>query len=360
MWSDTPFSKRLGIRYPIVQGPFGGGPSSVRLLSAVSNAGGMGSYGMHMVEPQKMRELASEIRLSTDKPFALNLWISNSPVHPHGEASIFQAGVRLLKSYYTELGIALPQIPERYLPNQTEQLEALLEIAPPVASFVYGIPPAAYLERCRRVGIVTMGTATTPEEAKALEDAGIDVIVASGPEAGGHRGSFVRSPEESLIGMFALIPQIADTVKVPFIAAGGIADARGVAAALALGAQGVQMGTAFLACDESDAGTLHRAALWSPAARRTTLTRAFTGRLARSIPNQLSEALDHRDADIPPYPLQAWLVGKLKPQALGSERSDLLSFSAGQAAGLIRHRNACDLIEAIVAETPGLLQRLNA
>jgi nitronate monooxygenase len=203
------------------------------------------------------------------------------------------------------------------------------------------------LERCRRAGITTLGAATTPDEARLLADAGVDMVVATGMEAGGHRVSFLKEPECSLTGTLALVPAVVDTVKVPVIAAGGIADSRGVAAALALGAAAAQIGTAFLACEESNASPLHRQMLFSAAASRTALTRAFTGRLARSIHNEFIEKLKGKEALLPPYPVQSWLTGKLKEAALKAGRADVISLWAGQAAGRLRHRRAADLLRSL-------------
>ena len=223
-------------------------------------------------------------------------------------------------------------------------------------SFVFGVPSPEVLERCRRSGIATLGAATTAAEAKLLDDAGVDMIVASGFEAGGHRVSFLREPEDCLTGTMALIPQVVDTVKVPVIAAGGIADGRGIAAALKLGAAAAQIGTAFLACEESNASPLHRAKLFSADARRTTLTRAFTGRLARSIHNGFIDALQGQDKILAPYPVQAWLTAQLKAAALAANRADLISLWSGQGAPLIRHRRAAALLRSLIDETDAAMR----
>ena len=212
------------------------------------------------------------------------------------------------------------------------------------------------LRRCRELEIVTIGAATTPDEAVALETAGVDMVVATGFEAGGHRVSFLRPAEESLTGTFALVPQVADAVDVPVIAAGGIADGRGVAAALTLGAQAVQIGTAFLACTESATSAIHRDALFSPAAKRTALTRAFSGRLARGIRNRFMEELRSHESALPMYPVQNWLTGIMKPSAIAQGRSELMSLWAGQGAPLLRHCHAAALFRALVEETDGLLR----
>lgn len=351
MWHDTPATQLLGIRFPIIQGPFGGGPSSVELVSTVSNAGGLGSYGMQTLEPAQMLDIARQIRLATDKPFAINLWMPNANETLPIADSVLAAD-RLLRPYFTELGKQIPTAPERFIPDPNEQMEAMLNIRPPVFSFVFGIPPAHILAACKSLGILTMGTATTVQEARALEEAGVDCVVASGFEAGGHKGSFLKSAHASLTGIFSLIPQIVDQVAIPVIAAGGIADARGVAAALALGAHGVQIGTAFLACKESAASPSHRKALTDRQSTATTLTKAFTGRLARSLCNRMTADMNPQDSNLAPYPAQAWYMGQLARAGLSQGRDDFSSLSAGQSLSLIRHDNAQALMDAIVSETP--------
>jgi nitronate monooxygenase len=351
MWKDTAVTRRLGLAAPIIQGPFGSGLSSVDLVVAVSESGGLGSFGAHHLDAAGIRDVAAKIRARTGRAFALNLWI------PHRESddppltdAQWNSALELLQPWFEELRVALPQRPARFMPRYEEQIETVLELAPPVFSFVFGVPSADVLERCRRARIATLGAATTPAEAKLLADAGVDMIVATGMEAGGHRVSFLREPEDCLTGTLALVPAVVDTVPVPVIAAGGIADARGIGAALALGAGAAQIGTAFLACEESNASPLHRQMLFSDAARRTSLTRAFTGRLARSIHNEFIEKLAGREAQLPPYPVQGWLTGRLKEAAVKAGRSDIVSLWAGQGAGLLRHRRAAELMRWL-AET---------
>lgn len=359
MWYDTPATKVLGIKYPIVQGPFGGGPSSVELVSTVSNAGGLGSFGMQTLEPEQMFEVAWQIRQATSQPFAINLWMSDAQETRASPEAVRRAG-ELLGPYYAELGSDVPAMPERFIPDLGKQLEAMLEIKPPVFSFVFGVPPAAVMAACQSLGILTMGTATTALEAKALEAkaleaAGVDCIVASGFEAGGHKGSFLRTAEESLTGIFSLIPQVIDQVRIPVIAAGGVADARGVAAALVLGAHGVQIGTAFLACKESAASVPHRKALWASYGQSTTLTKAFTGRLARSLPNRMTAEMSGGGSTVASYPVQAWYMGHLAKTAQVQGRDDFGSLSAGQSVSLIQHDSARKLMEELVRETPVML-----
>jgi len=219
-----------------------------------------------------------------------------------------------------------------------------------VFSFIYGIPPQEILEECRAKHIVTIGTATTPQEGAALQEAGVDAVVASGFEAGGHRGSFLRAAEDSLTGTLSLVPQIVDIVDVPVIAAGGIADARGVVAALALGAEAVQMGTVFLACEDSGASLLHRQALRGKKAGHTALTKGFTGRLARAIHNRLLEELNAEGTAILPYPLQRRLVRNLAIPAEAAGRSDLVPLWAGQSAHLSTCTDVSAFLTSLVEE----------
>ncbi len=351
MWKNTEVSRRLKLAAPIVQGPFGGGLSSVELVSTVANAGGLGSFGVHHLSGTQILDIATQIKARTTHAFALNLWIphedADDPILSNEE---FAHHAEVLKPYFDELGITLPARPQRFMPRYGEQIEAVLEARPPAFSFVFGVPSADVLRRCKERDIVTIGTATTPDEAIALDRAGVDMVVATGFEAGGHRVSFLRRAEDSLMGTFALVPQVVDAIKVPVIAAGGIADGRGIAAALALGAQAVQIGTAFLACRESSATELHRNMLFSEQARFTGLTRAFTGRISRGILNRFMEEMKPHDADIARYPVQSWLTGLMKSAALKQDRIDLMSLWSGQAAPLLRHRDAKSLMKALVEE----------
>jgi nitronate monooxygenase len=355
MWTNTEVARRLGLAAPIIQGPFGGGLSSVDLVVAVSDAGGLGSFGVHHLDATGIADVASQIRARTTAPFALNLWVPfEGSDQPQIDDAAFAANTALLQPYFDELGVQAPSRPARFAPVYEEQIEAMLEARPAVFSFVFGIPSQTVLQRCRELGIVTLGAATTVDEALALEQAGVDMIVATGFEAGGHRVSFLRSAEASLTGTFSLIPQVVDAVRIPVIAAGGIADARGIAAALALGAHGVQIGTAFLACDESAAAPVHRTMLFSPEARYTGLTRVFSGRLARGIRNRLMDELQPHVPQLPPYPIQNWFTGSMKKAAGAQERADLMSLWSGQSAPLLKHRAARTLMAALVEETTRL------
>ncbi len=340
-----------------MQGPFGGGLSAVELVVEVSEGGGLGSFGVHHLDGAGIRDVATQIRARTSRPFALNLWVPlGDSDDPQLSDARWLAACDLLKPYFDELRVPMPARPARFGPRFEEQLETVLELRPAVFSFVFGVPSSQVLERCRSAGIVTIGAATTPAEAKLLADAGVDMIVATGFEAGGHRVSFLREPEDCLTGTLGLVPQVVDAVKVPVIAAGGIADGRGIAAALKLGASAAQIGTAFLACEESNAAPLHRDKLFSADASRTTLTRAFTGRLARSIHNEFIERMRGRETEFAPYPVHAWLTAHLRSPALAAGRADLISLWSGQGAPLLRYRRARELLEFLVADTSRALQ----
>jgi nitronate monooxygenase len=260
-WNETRLTAKLGIDYPVIQGPLGG-LSSQRLTAAVSNFGGLGSFGALGLAPEAIKDVIGEIRSLTSKPFAMNLWVSMEDEDARtSDENAFNRSLAPLAGHFAALGAPRPEYKSYSSLRFEDQARVLLDEKVPVFSFIFGIPPKEILQECRAKDIVTMGTATTPDEAAALQEAGVDAIVASGFEAGGHRGSFLRAAEDSLTGTLSLVPQIADLAKVPVIAAGGIADARGIIAALALGADGVQMGTVFLACEESGARQLHRQAL---------------------------------------------------------------------------------------------------
>ena len=347
-WNENRLTAKLGIDYPIIQGPLGG-LSSQRLTAAVSNFGGLGSYGAHGLTPEAIKDVIAQIRSLTSKPFAMNLWVSMEDEGARkSDENAFNRSLAPLAVHIAALGAPRPEYEPYSRMRFEDQARVLLDERVPVFSFIYGIPPREILEECRAKRIVTIGTATTPEESAALQDAGVDAIVASGFEAGGHRGSFLRAAEDSLTGTFSLVPQIADTVNLPVIAAGGIADARGVVAALVLGAEAVQMGTVFLACEESGASPLHRQVLRGKKAGHTALTKGFTGRLARGIHNRLLEELNQAGTPILPYPLQRRLVRNLAIPAEAAGRSDLLPLWAGQSANLSTCTDVLAFLTALV------------
>ena len=350
-WAGTRATALLGIDYPIVQGPFGGGLSSVALTATVSALGGLGSFGCQPCTPAEIVECARAIRRITDRPFNFNLWVNDRDQRLATFDSADFAKVReIFKPYFAELQVPLPEMPTDLGPRYADQIEALLEVKPPVFSFVFGIPSESVLEQCRRSGIRTVGAATTADEAVALERAGVDAVVATGFEAGGHRVSFLRAPEDSLTGLFSLLPQVADSVSIPVIAAGGIADARGIRAALALGADAVQIGTAFLATAQSNAPAEHKDKLFAPEARQTALTKLFSGRLSRGIRSRLTEELKDSEHLMAPYPMQGKFIAPLRSALIAQRKTEFITFWAGQSAALLRHRDANELFRSLVEE----------
>lgn len=349
-WNATRVASRLGTKYPMIQGPLGG-LSTQRLTATVSNIGGLGSFGAHGLSPSAIEDVIAEIRELTTRPFAINLWVSTEDEGARSSGKEeFARGLTHLAGHIEALGGTLPEH-RPFVPIAFEdQARVLLDARVPVFSFIFGIPPQEILDECHAQGIVTIGTATTPPEAIALEQAGVDVIVASGFEAGGHRGSFLLSAEESLTGTFSLVPQVVDAVSVPVVAAGGVGDARGILAAFALGAEGVQIGTAFLASEESGANPHHRDALLSGKAHSTALTKGFTGRLARGIRNQLLDELNGPGVAILPYPSQRFLMKNLSVLAEEAAKPELLQLWAGQSANLSRERDARVLLQTLISE----------
>lgn len=345
-----------GIEIPIVLGPFGG-MSSVALTAAVSEAGGLGSFGLYGLGADRITEVGDELRARTSHPFALNLWLplqgpGERPATDGFDRAEFDRALAVLEPLFREAGVESPSWPVAPLPDFSEQLDAALAAEPAVLSFVFGVPPADVVEAAHSRGIRVFGAATTVPEARALEAGGVDAIVASGSEAAGHRPSFLAPPEESLVGGLALIPQVADAVTVPVIAAGGIADRRGVAAAFALGADGVQVGSAFLATRQSAAHPAHRAGIRAAEAHQTVLTRAMSGRAARGLPNHAVRAIEESGGGAS-FPLQNILTGVLRRAAAEQGRPELLSLWMGQSAGLSRFEDAADVFAELAAGVPG-------
>jgi nitronate monooxygenase len=349
-WNQNRLTAKLGIEYPIVQGPLGG-LSSQSLTAAVSNFGGLGSFGAHSLVPGAIKDVIAQIRSLTSKPFAMNLWVSMEDGGARAaDENAFNRSLAPLVADLAALGAPRPRY-KPYSPRRfEEQVRVLLDASVPAFSFIFGIPAREILEECRTRGIVTIGTATTPDEGAALQEAGVDAVVASGFEAGGHRGSFLRPAEDSLTGTLSLVPQVVDIVDVPVIAAGGIGDARGVIASLALGAEAVQMGTVFLACEESGASPLHRETLRRRNAGHTALTKGFTGRLARAIHNRVMEDLNRNGTEILPYPLQRELVRNLTIAADAAGRADLVPMWAGQSANLSTCTDVPTFLTSLVKE----------
>lgn len=341
-WPKTRAAEVLGIRYPIVQAPMAGS-TTPELVAAVSEAGGLGSFGAARTPPDELRATIRRIRELTDLPFNVNLF-----VWPPFDADADPAGVLAgLAPLYEDMGVAAPaEVQAPFDPSTLleRQLAVVTEERVPVFSFTFGIPP---LDAVRQAGAVIVGTATSPAEAAALDRAGVDLVVAQGSEAGGHRGTFLHGFDEGLIGSLALVPAVVDAVRVPVLAAGGVMDGRGVTAALALGAEGVQVGTAFLSSGESALTDVERRVLAE--ADSTVVTDRFTGRPARGVRNRLADRL--ADIEPLPFPLQAVATGPVTRAALEQGRGDLAVVLAGQGAPRGRALGAAELVETLVRET---------
>lgn len=322
-WRDSLLARRLGVRLPIIQAPMAGGASTARLTAAVSEAGGLGSVAGGLLSPDDLRAAIRDVRTLTDRPFAVNLFA------PLPEPSLSRAGewAKLTGAQ------SVPSPPPS--PRFEDQLGVVIAERVPVFSFTFGIPDLPEMDA------LIVGTATTVAEASALERAGADAVIAQGYEAGGHRATFLGPAENSLIGTMALIPDIVDAVSIPVIAAGGIMDGRGVAAAFALGAQAVAMGTAFLGCAEAGISQPYRAALGSD----TTVTAVMTGRYGRVVRTPLIERLEASGLRPPDFPL---------PLLLAPENPVF----AGQAGGLVRFLPAGELVRTVGQETDDVLRRL--
>jgi nitronate monooxygenase len=361
MWYTTKATELLGIKYPILQGPFGGNLSSVALTATVSNAGGLGGYGAYTMTPQEIFEVDKQIKAATDKPYNLNLWVSDHDIPELGlTEEQFDKAKELFLPYFEEAGIPLPEKPAPFQSRFENQLQVILDVRPKVFSFMFGALPPDVLEQCRRLGIVTVGAATTLDEAIFLENSGVDMIIASGFEAGGHRPSFLAPAEASVTGTFVLLQLIREKVKIPVIAAGGIANGKGVAAALALGASAAQIGTAFLAVDESNALPIHKQMLFSDASKYTTLSRAYTGRLGRGITSRIAREIIGKEKHVLPFPLQTSFMAPLRKAALEQQKWDMILFWGGQISPLLKHTKASELMHALIEETSAYFDNLKA
>ena len=337
--------QRLRIALPIIQGPMTGSDTPA-LAAAVSSAGGLGMLGCGMRSPAAMAEAAAAVRQQTDRHFGMNLFVQATPTPD--EATV-QTAMERLAPLYAELGLQ-PQRPTQWCEDFAAQFEALVALRPAVASFTFGILDAAQVARLHAAGCLVVGTATTVAEARAWASVGADAVCASGTEAGGHRGTFLGDFAASQVGTLALVPQCVDAVDIPVIAAGGIMDGRGIAAAQALGAQAVQMGTAFLACPESGIGPAYRQALAQAQDTDTRLTRVFSGRPARGIVNAMMEALAAEEDRVPAYPVQNALTGALRRAAAAQGRTSHLSLWAGQGVAAVRPLPAAQLVALLAQE----------
>ena len=337
----------LGIELPIIQAPMAGSQGSA-LAVAVSNAGALGSLPCVLLSLEAMLGELTAIKANTGKPFNVNFFCHVPPTPSVEREAAWRAA---LAPYYREYAIdadSIPTGPAR-MPFNSDSADLLSEFKPAVVSFHFGLPSAELLARVRAWGSKILSSATNVEEARWLEAHGVDAIIAQGFEAGGHRGIFLSEDLTSQVGTFALLPQLVRAVRLPVIAAGGIADARGVAAAMSLGAAGVQVGTAYLLCPEATTSAVHRAALKSEAARHTALTNLFTGRPARGIVNRIMKELGPISAAAPAFPLATAAIAPLRVKAESRGSGDFSPLWAGQNTSGCKEIPAADLTRELAA-----------
>jgi nitronate monooxygenase len=353
-WPNRRLLDLLKIEHPIVQAPMGGAVSP-SMAAAVCESGGLGSFPCSFLGAAQIRDVVAKIRAQVDaKPLNLNFFCDAR----QRDAAAEGAWLKRLATYYAEFGVDPPKLPDRIPPPFTaETCDVLMELKPAVVSFHFGLPEPSLIDRLKTAGCVIFSSATTVAEARWLEDHGVDAVIAQGVEAGGHRAIFLTSDLTSQKGTLALVPQVVDAVKVPVIAAGGIGDGRAIAAALALGASGVQIGTAYLLCPEATISALHRAAIKSAKDKFSTITNVLTGRPARVLVNRVVREVGPLATDVPSFPLAAIALEPVRKKAESQGSADFSGLYAGEAAPLCRELPAGELTSKLATET---LQRLGA
>jgi nitronate monooxygenase len=334
----------LKISLPLIQAPMAGGATTPELVAAVSNAGGLGSLGAGYMTPDEMRRAIKKIRELTHKPFAVNLFI---PQEHHASHEQINQVTKIIQEACHELNLTIGMIKPPYAPSFEEQMAVILEEKIAVFSFTFGIPAEIWIKKLKENGVILMGTATTLSEATLLEKRGIDAIVAQGSEAGGHRGTFIGKAEDALIKLSDLVPDLIHHTKIPIIAAGGIMDAKGISAALALGASAVQLGTVFLTCTESGIHPSYKQELLNTMQDSTTLTRVFSGKLARGINNKFISRMKLHETTILDYPIQNALTVPMRKEAAKKNSTDFMSMWAGQSAYLCENLSVAELIKKL-------------
>lgn len=354
---STPLSERLGLGSPIVQAPMAGGPSSQELVAACSAAGVLGSFGFAYTQPDEMKKQSAFVRSKTDRPFGINLFTSVQPgsIDPGAQRGALDA----VAAYYRELGLPPPEpVSAPYAPDLEAQLDAIAAIRPRVFTVHLNDLDPKRIRQFRDLSILLGGSATCVAEAQRLESLGFDFVIAQGGEAGGHRGSYLRDPYQSLTGTFALVRLVARAVKLPVVAAGGIMDGAGIAASLSLGAQLAQLGTAFIPCPESGAPQVHKDLVLKATEDTTRVTEKFSGKPARGLSNRFMAEMAAKDAPQLAFPAQNAVTGKLRQASAKAGKPDFVALWAGQAAPLSRALPAAELVARLDAEAVESIQKL--
>ena len=345
----------MEIEHPIIQAPMAGGLTTPELVAAVSNAGGLGSFPGGYLAPGEIDSAIRKIRALTGKPFAVNLFTPEKAPRRKTPAKV----MKKLGEIAGEVGAELPGEREAEGFTFEEQLGVILDNNVPVFSFTFGIPKRKHLKELRRRKVTVIGTATCVAEGVMLVEAGCGALVAQGSEAGGHRGSFAHDGELPLVGSMSLTPQMADKVGVPVICSGGIMDGRGIAAALALGASAVQMGTAFLSSTEAEVPEPWLKALRNSLDSSTVLTRVYTGKYARGIKNRFVEVMTGLEDKVPAYPVQNYLTRSIRAAARAKGDAEFMSLWAGQSSPMSRRCTAGELVRMLVTEYGEVMERVS-
>ncbi|MEB6835613.1 NAD(P)H-dependent flavin oxidoreductase [Staphylococcus simulans] len=378
MWSDTKITAQLGIKYPIIQAGMAGN-TTPELVASVSNSGGLGTIGAGYFSSEKLAEEIDKVKLLTTQPFAVNLFVPSKKHIKRAQVDLMNAW---LNPYRRALDLEQPVVNLSETQQLEQQIDILIEKRVPIVSFTFGIPDVHLIRKMHEHHMIVMGTATSVLEAIVNEEAGIDIIVTQGSEAGGHRGSFLKQEdgeypmigsislvtqgseagghrgsflkqedgEYPMIGSISLVPQVADAVSIPVVAAGGIMDGRGVLASLILGASGVQMGTAFLTSQESGADIAYKQAILNSTETSTVLTNAFSGKMARGIRNDFVDYLSTFRGEVPEYPIQNQLTSAIRKASTANHDHSLMSLWSGQTPRLATSRKANEVVESIVQQ----------
>ena len=354
-WYENKLSYDLGIKYPIIQAPMASA-ASIELASEVSNAGGLGSLGLSYHKSENILPDYNNLLSKTNNTVNINFFTHKEPL---SNSAIHKEYKDYVSKFYKKYGIdKIPDITNTCETFNRPQLDLLLQMNPKVVSFHFGLPKEDYIKEIKEQNIYMISSATTVEEAKILENSGADAVIAQGFEAGGHRGTFHSSYKEGEIGLFSLLPQIVSSINLPVIAAGGIADGRGIVAAMMLGAKGVQLGTAFLKCPEASVHPLWKKALDDSKSRETRITSAFTGRPARGIVNYLLQEFDGKEFMLPDFPAVGSIIKPLANVAAKTGDESFLSLWAGQSAPMSENMPAKDLVQKLINEVSSIFNNI--
>ncbi len=357
MWPTNRLTQQLKMAFPVIQAGMAGGVTTPELVAAVSNAGGLGQIGAGYLTLEQLQKQIEEVQQFTTQPFGVNLFVPEyiDVLETHiQQANDWLAPVRTIVGVEGET---------RWRPGHDglfdAQIDLIIATNVPVCSFTFGVPSTGIVKKLRAAGVTVIGTATTVAEAYENEAVGVDAVVVQGSEAGGHRGTFLADGKDAMIGTMALVPQVVDTVHIPVIAAGGIMDARGVVAALVLGADAVQMGTAFVTATESGAHEVHKQAILQAKEDETVVTSTFSGKPARGIQNDFITTMAQYEGKLPPYPVQNALTKQIRAAAAKAENPAYMSLWCGQYPRASVHTSAKQIIDKLVYDVERVIANIN-